>query len=103
MSQLYTPPTWLHHQVMEGSLIYSIPTCYGVWRQGGIWNIQRVFGIGNPNVALMDVDPQQGLLLFTTPTKVTDTIAAQLAAFNPPLQPTDNPATLTAVPSWPAY
>jgi hypothetical protein len=101
---LFTPPRWLHHQVMEGSLVYSIPTCYGVYRQGGAWFQFQTQGIGNPDTYAMDIDPTQGRLFFTTPTKVTAAIAADITAnFTQTLQPTDLPYTLTAVPSWPAY
>lgn len=79
---LYTPPTWKKWGVMEGSLKYSVPTCFCVYRMGGVWQSIQIPGADNPIVKNCDTDAATGLFLFfTTPTVVSAGLAAELVAF----------------------
>lgn len=97
MSYLYSPPTWRHVQIMEGSLRYGIATNTLVYRQGGVWYNQELAGIDDPVVASCDTDAASGLFLFfTCPTVVPDSLHDALAALQP-ANPSWTPGTLTPV------
>lgn len=79
---LYTPPTWKRWGVLEGSLKFSVPTCFLVYRQGGVWHSVQTPGADSPVVKNCDTEAATGqFLFFTTPTVVSSAIAAELVAF----------------------
>ena len=82
MANLYSPPTWNNVSVLRGSLRVKQPTCYLVYRQGGVWNSVQSPGMGTPDVTQVDTDAASGLkLFFYTPTIIPNSLVAQLTAF----------------------
>ena len=78
MTYLYSPPTWRHEEILEGSLRFGITTSTCVYRQSGVWhNVQM------PGMDVFDnpLDTEFGIeLFFTRPTQVPDTLVAELTA-----------------------
>lgn len=69
---LYTPPLWRNVQFIMGSLRYSIPTSYCVYKKNGIWYAVQSVSVGE----LTGADP-----VYYTPTIVNSATATELAAF----------------------
>ena len=83
MPQLYTPPQWRNVGIFEGSLRYSIPTSYCVYKKNGSWVSTQ-----NPGV-----DELTGATyVFPSPVVVSDALATELTSFGV--------GTLSAVPSY---
>ena len=77
---LYTPPQWRNYQTMEGSLRYSVPTSFCVYRKAGVWYSTQSPGVGE--LTGFDTDAASGLqLVFYTPTVIPSSLVAELTAF----------------------
>lgn len=93
---LYTPPQWRNYRQIEGSLRYSVPTSYCVYRKGGVWHSTITPGIDE--LTGFDTDPATGLqLVFYTPTIIPNSLVAELTAFGPPAVGTTTAGTITIV------
>lgn len=80
MPYLYAPPTWRNPGIFEGSLRYSVPTSYCVYRKGGVWYSTITPGIDE--LTGIDTDAGSGMtLLFDRPKVIPSTLQPELAAF----------------------
>ncbi len=80
MPYLYTPPQWRNYQTIEGSLRYSVPTSYCVYRKGGVWYSTQTPGVGE--LTGIDTDAGSGMaLLFDRPKVIPSTLQPELVTF----------------------
>lgn len=93
MAYLYTPPQWRNYGIFEGSLRYSVPTSWCVYRKAGNWVASQSPGVG-------DIDSTVDIVI-QGPTVIDPSLVTPLTTFNSTLNPTlpagTTPATITTV------
>lgn len=76
MTKLYSPPTWTRITPLHGGLRTSVQVCFCVYKKAGVWH--------GPVQYLQAGELDGTQFSFTTPTQISDVLAAEMQAAGMP-------------------